>query len=467
MSNSPEIINLDFEKIDINKSSPSIKITPSSPTLSQSKSVNFGPGAEMLMNNSKKSSSSSSSEKNEINIDDLNNLEDELNNLTNTPKNTISSDDKPIEQSNIKLNFDEPPPIKIPKNDTSKDTTWDGYKKFNEIPVNPEANVPKNTGPTMTSDQKKTLKSKYLRRLEQLKRKGEHLSKQFTQEDSYEDIKIEYDNIIEDKKKKSSIKWQGHAMMALVRGLETFNSHTDWFGIDLDGWGESVSENIDDFDDVFEELHHKYSGSIKAGPEISLLMQLAGSGIMVNMTNTLFKSSMPGMEDIMRQNPDLMKQFTQAAANTMGESNPGFGQFMDGVMNSNNKFEKPEQSQRRVDLPPGPRTNATDVGMDRGYPQFNDTVDINDSYGSFNQPPPQQQQRSNRPDMKGPSDISDLLSGLKNKTNNISQPKEVKMENGSTISIEELKSISKDADNVPRKSKRKPRSERNTVSLDI
>ena len=41
---------------------------------------------------------------------------------------------------------------------------------------------------------------------------------------------------------------------------------------------------------------------------------------MIHMTNTMFKSSLPGMEDVMRQNPDLMKQFASAAANTMGNN---------------------------------------------------------------------------------------------------------------------------------------------------
>ena len=46
------------------------------------------------------------------------------------------------------------------------------------------------------------------------------------------------------------------------------------------------------------------------------------------MTNTMFKSAMPGMDDIMRQNPELSQQFTQAAASSMGDSNPGLGGFM-------------------------------------------------------------------------------------------------------------------------------------------
>ena len=55
---------------------------------------------------------------------------------------------------------------------------------------------------------------------------------------------------------------------------------------------------------------------------------------MLHMTNSMFKNSIPGMDDIMRQNPDLMQQFTQAV-NQMDNSNPGFGGFMN-MMNENN-----------------------------------------------------------------------------------------------------------------------------------
>ena len=38
---------------------------------------------------------------------------------------------------------------------------------------------------------------------------------------------------------------------------------------------------------------------------LSCLFMLGGSAAMLHMTNTMFKSSMPGMDDIMRQNPEL------------------------------------------------------------------------------------------------------------------------------------------------------------------
>ena len=93
--------------------------------------------------------------------------------------------------------------------------------------------------------------------------------------------------------------------------------------------------------------------------------------------------------------------------------------------------------------------------------------------------PPQPAQRSSkRPDMKGPSDISDILSGLKTKTIDITVGNGNRttnsqtsmaiddLNNNSTISIDDLKSIQSEA-NIPKKSKRRQTSNKNTVSLDI
>ena len=65
--------------------------------------------------------------------------------------------------------------------------------------------------------------------------------------------------------------------------------------------------------------------------------------------------------------------------------------------------------------------------------------------------------------MKPPSDISGILSGIKSKSVNIqkSDPEE----KSSTISISDLKELH--TNKLPTKSKRRPRSEKNTISLDI
>ena len=110
--------------------------------------------------------------------------------------------------------------------------------------------------------------------------------------------------------------------------IEFLNNKFDPFDINLEGWGEQFQENINDYDEIFGELHEKYKSKAKMAPELKLLFQLGGSAIMLHMTNTMFKSAMPGMDDIMRQNPELMQQFTKAAVNSMSNQNPGFGNFM-------------------------------------------------------------------------------------------------------------------------------------------
>jgi len=100
------------------------------------------------------------------------------------------------------------------------------------------------------------------------------------------------------------------------------------------------------------------------------------------------------------------------------------------------------------------------------------------------------EQKSRRPEMRGPSaDVSDMMSRLKTKTINIQQSAgpanaaDITLTNilsgmgggggsnsssndlANVISVTDLGDIP--ADSTPHKSKRRPRSERNTVSLDL
>ena len=112
----------------------------------------------------------------------------------------------------------------------------------------------------------------------------------------------------------------------------------------------------------------------------------------------------------------------------------------------------------------------SDISMARGSAFQDDGISIRESNISVPgfEPPQPSARSSRRPDMKGPSDISDILSGLKTKTIDI-KPKDIVIEdinNNSTISIDDLQSIQGDA-NIPKRSRRKPKSDKNTVSLDI
>ena len=55
-------------------------------------------------------------------------------------------------------------------------------------------------------------------------------------------------------------------LVAFVTAIEFLNTRFDPLDVKLEGWSESVHENINDYDDIFEELHEKYKGSSKMAP---------------------------------------------------------------------------------------------------------------------------------------------------------------------------------------------------------
>jgi hypothetical protein len=151
-------------------------------------------------------------------------------------------------------------------------------------------------------------------------------------DNTLEEMNQEYSRLVDARSLEASLRFQRQALMSVVTGLEWANSRFDPFDVKLDGWSEAVHENVDDFDEIFEELYDKYKERGKMPPEARLVMALAGSGFMCHVSNTFLKSRMSNMnaDDILKSNPDLAKQFAAAAANQAG---PGFGNFMNMAMN--------------------------------------------------------------------------------------------------------------------------------------
>jgi len=433
----------------------------------------FGSGIELLMNDKKSSSSSRNSG---IDIDDLTSLENDLNNLSNIGStnhtsgpmfSNITSETKPSVKF-MDSTTTPSPNINIGKataSDTPNDSkTWDGYAKFNNIPMNPDKpDAGQSTAPQMSKEETLREKFKYLRKLESLEKKGVDLTKKYSMESPLLEMQGEYEMIMEEKARQNSVKFQGNMMMAVINGIEFLNNRFDPFEVKLDGWGEQINENITDYDDIFGELHDKYKSKATLAPELKLLFQLGGSAMMVHMTNTMFKSSMPGMDDILRQNPDLMNQFQKAAVNSMSDTNPGLSGFMNGLMNDR-QGPPPPISTQHAQMPAARQgNNSYDSAIRMGRNNFTDDgINVNIKETNTN--------TNTRPEMKSPSDISDILSGLKTKNINIHEPTPnnngINTNNNSTISISDLKEL-QDGSGIPKRSKRRQKSDKNTISLDI
>ena len=413
-------INLDIDSTSANK-----EISLDSSKGGDLKEANFGSGIELLMNEKVKNSSKSPSS------NSLKDIEKDLNTFDNNIVINDSLNNKEINIQNEGKSQNSGPKIEIAKSTVELNqgaSTWDGFRDINSIHLEEEEKK------AVKMSKEELLKEKFeiLRKLDSLETKGATLSKKYTMDSDLNEMKGEYEFLINEKEKQNSIKFQGKVLNTMITGLEFLNSKFDPFDVKLDGWSEQINENIEDFDEIFAELHEKYKSKAKMAPEIKLLFQLASSGIMIHMTNTMFKSSLPGMDDIMRQNPDLMNHFTKAAMSSMEQSSPGLSNFMNDMGMS----------------------HGEDNSNPRSQPQY---FEKNNNSSSL----PQM-----RKEMSGPSNIDSLLSKIGGTTGG-DTAKNIQVEKDSTISIEDLDTLSIGSGKGGMKKSSKRKSDKNVVNLAI
>ncbi len=230
----------------------------------------------------------------------------------------------------------------------------------------------------MSEEEILNAKREILYQFERMERKGMQLPKKFTMASNYEEMKLELDRLKRDREIDQSVKFQRKVMLTLVTGVELMNNKFDPIGARLDGWSENVNDTIDDYDEVFEELHEKYKGKAKMAPELKLMFMLGGSAFMFHMTNTMFKTQMPGLDQVLKQNPELMRQFAAATANTMQQNTAETNPLMSGV------------SGLFANMFSGGQSNQS------GRPSVSPQPNVS-------------QQGAYRPSMKGPSNVDDIL----------------------------------------------------------
>lgn len=238
--------------------------------------------------------------------------------------------------------------------------------------------------PRMNYEEEMEKKQKYLEGLDKFRRRGMKIP-QYDMNSPFEDVESEYNRNKRTIDVEASIQFSRKMLMACVTGLEYLNTRYDPLGLKLDGWSESVIEDIHNYDDVFERLYDKYHTSVQMAPEFELLLMVAGSAFMYHLTNSMFKSAMPGMG-----NPEMMRNVRRGVMGAMrgafngGAEGGGVGGMMSGMFGG----------------------GAGGAGGARSGPPRSPPPPQNPR-GSRNQPPPQ------RREMNGPSgNMDDLLNNL-------------------------------------------------------
>jgi hypothetical protein len=280
----------------------------------------------------------------------------------------------------------------------------------------------------MTEEEILAEKREMLYQFDRIEKKGFKIPKKFTLASNLEEMRMEYERVKNDRAMDNAVKFQRKAIVLLTSGIELLNSKYDPFNVKLTGWSESVHEDIDEYDDIFEELYEKYRGKANMAPELRLLLGLGGSAFMFHMTNSLFRNA-PELGDVLKNNPNLRRQFAEATANTMksqAESGGGGGGLFGNIAGMfGNMFAAGGNA------PPPP------------------------------QPPPQPAGGAQRPtfNMKGPSNMEDILKDMENDNNRI--------EVMSTVTSSEFTELNDDVSIHNLISSKKGRKKANVMSLDI
>jgi len=246
-------------------------------------------------------------------------------------------------------------------------------------------------------EKEKKEKIEYLNKLQRLEQKGFPVARRFTMDNSLDEIKQEYDRLVDARNLEGSLRFQRQALMGVVTGLEWMNNRFDPFDLNLDGWSESVHENVEDFDEIFEELYDKYKDRGKMPPEARLLFSLAGSGFMVHVSNTFMKQRMPSAADVLKNNPELARQFAAAAANQAGS---GFGNFMGMAMGATGGGPQPQ-----MQMPAGPQGISPEATTGAFFGSSAREMPNTPQVMASVEPPRQTARR----EMKGPSGVDDIL----------------------------------------------------------
>ena len=231
-------------------------------------------------------------------------------------------------------------------------------------------------------------KKEMLYQFDRLEKKGVRMPRKFNMSSSIDDMRADYERLRRDREVDASVKFQRRMVMAFASGVEYLNDKFDPFDVKLSGWSEKIHEDIDDYDEIFEELHSKYKSKAKMAPELKLLFMMGSSAFMFHLTNSMFKTSLPGLDQVLKQNPELMKQFAAATANTMAQEQKKQGSPFGGLASMFGSFFGGGGGNTSPSSPPPPTRHPSS-------------------------PHPQQTR------MKGPSNIDDIMNELTNDNDRI------------------------------------------------
>ena len=285
----------------------------------------------------------------------------------------------------MKQQAEKPPPQMFgnPPDEDDDDDMMDYQSEAGSLTRQPQAEKP-STGYFSVDDEKADL----LNKLTRLEKKGFSINKRLNAYSDVNEMRAEYKRIMYGIEVEQSIKFSRRMLVACTTGLEFLNRRYNPFELQLEGWSESIMEDIDSYDGVFEELYAKYRTKMQMAPEVKLIMMLGGSAMMFHLTNSMFKAAIPNVNDILKQNPGLAQSMMSAVKNTVprGQAAAQPQQQQSAATGEEYEMAGPgidlSQLMGTISMPPPPPVSSTAISRPEPVPQEDDDVsDIVSDHG--------------------------------------------------------------------------------------
>tara|TARA_X000001036_G_scaffold287052_1_gene266670 strand:- start:4982 stop:6508 length:1527 start_codon:yes stop_codon:yes gene_type:complete len=197
----------------------------------------------------------------------------------------------------------------------------------------------------LSKSERQQLKYDLLSKIQALERKGIHTSKRFSSKHKLIHIQAEYNRLSQMLANEAGVKFGRKLLMGFVSVTEWMNNRFDPVGAKLEGWSESVMENIEDFDHSLERIVEKWTSHVEVAPEMELMTALAGSAFMFHMSKSILSNPSAIFQAMGSQKPDMME-------NMMRKMMSGVTGGGNNVQDDDDDDDDDEMSPPRMNLNP-------------------------------------------------------------------------------------------------------------------
>jgi hypothetical protein len=165
-------------------------------------------------------------------------------------------------------------------------------------------------------------KRELIRYFERCEKRGKGPARRFTMDDSLEEMELEKKAMASDANVEFVMQLMEWGTISVASGAEYLGDAVPRLGLKMKGYSQNVNDTMDEFYEVFDEMIDDWGDTIKFSPGMKYVMLLARGAIATHTANKLTSAFGPDVMDVMKSNPDLMKNFvnamTEKTAQNMG-----------------------------------------------------------------------------------------------------------------------------------------------------